>query len=159
MYHCWITKTALLKPQNVFVSTKNNGESQIGKINVDYLKMAKSNIVLNWYYLNSAHESLISNPHLRRIQGSIWRFLSKVPCTTCLLWWIVLLYEMVCEDAASFGVTAEAVEKRQHVQFASLDSHIVLASAAPPGPRERFAAPQTKVHKQKRNIKTQKLFM
>lgn len=27
------------------------------------------------------------------------------------------MYEMVCKDAASFGVTTETVEKRQHAQF------------------------------------------
>lgn len=54
---------------------------------------------------------------------------------------MMLPYEMVCKDAASFGVTAETVEKRQHVQFASSDSHIVLASSAPPGPREQLATP------------------
>lgn len=36
---------------------------------------------------------------------------------TCLHWWMMLTYEMVCKDEASFGVTAETVEKRQHVQF------------------------------------------
>lgn len=36
---------------------------------------------------------------------------------TCLHWWMMLTHEMVCKDEASFGVTAETVEKRQHVQF------------------------------------------
>lgn len=54
---------------------------------------------------------------------------------------MMLLYEMVCKDAALFGLTAETVEKRQHAPFASSDSPIVLASSAPPGPPEQLAAP------------------
>ena len=57
---------------------------------------------------------------------------------------MVLPYEMVCEGAASFGVAAETEEKRQHVQFASSDSHIVLSSAAPLGLESSSLLPRQK---------------
>lgn len=74
---------------------------------------------------------------------------------SCLLWWMMLLYEMVCKDAASFGLTAETVQKRQHVQFPSWIPTL-FSPALFPWAREWLRTPQTKVHKQKRNTEAQK---
>lgn len=78
---------------------------------------------------------------------------------TCLHWWMMLTHEMVCKDAASFGVTAETAEKRQHAQFPPWIPTLFSPALLPLSLGEQLCTPQTKVHRQKRNIKTQRLFM
>lgn len=66
---------------------------------------------------------------------------------------------MVYKDAASFGVTAETVEKKATCAVSYLDSHIFLPSSAPLGLRTTLYTPDKSTQAEKKSQGTKALYV